>query len=280
MDSIVDAVRCYLACPQCHSKLSVDQSKVFCQSCDFVGQVLDGVVTTMDCSRYTYFDQPFEILQESKRNEKIWQLSHLQQAKILTPYLKPGVVVLDVGCGRNLQYQKPTGCFVIGLDPSFISIRANINVDLRVLGTAFALPVPSGSVDVIICFYSVHHIVGNSLNETRRNVCKAFEEFARVLKPAGDLFVFEVSPWLLGRIFQSVVWELAHRVLHTKLEMFLWSCKLLKDIGYKTMSKATLNCNTFRIPMPTLLPPFLAFPWLRVPRFLIPVDLVLYHWHL
>jgi len=280
MDSIIDAVRFYLACPQCHSQLSVDQNKVFCQSCDFIGQVLDGVVTTMDCSRYSYFDRPFEIQQESKKNEIIWQLSHQQQGKILAPYLKPGVVVLDVGCGRSLQYQKPTGCFVIGIDPSFLSIRANVDLDLRVLGTAIALPVPSKSIDVIICFYSVHHIVGNSLNETQQNVCKAFEEFARVLKPRGDLFVFEVSPWFMGRVFQSAVWELAHRVLDTKLEMFLWPHKLLKDIGCKTMPKATLNCNTFRIPMLTLLPPFLALPWLRVPRFLIPVDLMLYHWHL
>lgn len=280
MDKIIDAVRNYLACPQCHSQLKVGRNKISCQSCDFVGHISDGVVTTMEYSQPSYFDQPFEILQDDKKNEKFWQLSHQRQVNILTPFLKQGVVGLDVGCGRSLQYQKPSGCFIIGLESSFLSIRANVNVDLRVFGTAFALPIPSDSVDVIVCFYSVHHMVGNSLSESRQNVSKAFEEFVRVLKTGGDLFIFEVSPWFIGKVLQKALWGLAHRVLNRKLEMFLWPSKVLKDIGGKAMPKATLNCNTFPIPMFTLLPPFLALPWLQVPRFLIPVDLMLYHWHM
>lgn len=280
MDKIIDAVRNYLACPHCHGQLKVEHNKILCQSCDFVGQIADGVVTTMEYSQPSYFDQSFELLHEDKKNTKFWQLSRMRQGNMLTPFLKPGVVVLDVGCGRSLQYQKPSNCFVIGLDPSFRSIRANVNVDLRVFGTALVLPVPTDSVDVIVCFYSVHHMVGDSSNETRQNVSKAFEEFARVLKPEGDLFIFEVSPWFIGKVLQKALWGLAHRVLNRKLEMFLWPSKVLKDIGGKTMPKATLKYNTFPVPMFTLLPPFLALPWLQVPRLLIPVDLMLYHWHM
>lgn len=67
-------------------------------------------------------------------------------------------------------------------------------MDLRIHGSATALPLADRSIDAIVCFYSIHHMVGATVAQNRALVNAAFQEFGRVLKLHGELFVFELAP--------------------------------------------------------------------------------------
>jgi SAM-dependent methyltransferase len=117
-----------------------------------------------------------------------------------------------------LPYQKK-GAFIIGLESSLPSIRANPDVDLRVFGSATKIPFADQSVDMVVCFYSVHHFVGNNLDETYDLVIRAFREFERVIKPGGFLFIFEMSPMKPDAMVQKAMWNSVRKVLGKKLDM-------------------------------------------------------------
>ena len=275
MKNISEAIQLYLACPNCQSRLIIRNNNPHCSNCPFTGQIQDNVVVMMD-RQPSFFDEPFTGQKDS--SDHSLALFRLQQEQILRGYLKSGAIVCDVGCGRSLQYNKLTDCFVIGIDPSFSSIKVNRDVDLNVLGTALALPIPSRSVDVLLCFYSVHHMVGNTMDETRQNVFNAFQEFARVLKQDGTLLIFDVSPWFVGGLLQRSLWNYARKRLGSKLDMYLWPSKALMNIGRHAMPTMKVVHKTLHIPALKMLSPFLAFPQVRVPRFLIPVDVSVYQW--
>ena len=142
----------------------------------------------------SYFDDRFHAMKHGPENGGEWDFCYAQQTELFSGYLKPGMLVLDIGCGPTLPYPKPPGVQIIGLEPSLQSIRNNDQLDLRVFGTAYSIPLADASVDVVTCFYAIHHMVGKTGRETVENVNRAFAEFGRVLKPGGHLFVFEMTP--------------------------------------------------------------------------------------
>lgn len=277
LTAIDDLIKRYLACPNCHGSLIVRGGVPVCDQCHFTGAISDDVVCMMDIQD-SYFDAPFA---SAECHENAYLATfRMQQQTVLAGILKPGTIICDVGCGRKLQYHKPADCFVIGIDPSASSIMSNKSVDLRVLGTAANLPLPSNSVDVVTCLYSMHHMVGNTIKENHRNVSNAFEECSRVLKKSGHLFIFEVHPWRIISFLQRIVWNYARRTVHSKLDMYLWTSRELRVIGSKILPSSTVSCEKFHVPALIMLAPFLALPNFRIPRFLIPVDVSVHHWQL
>ena len=83
------------------------------------------------------------------------------QGEAAQRHLAGAPVILDVGCGAALQYPRPPGCRVIELDLSIGLLRQNKDLDVAVYGSATALPIADRSVDRVVCFYAVHHFVGD-----------------------------------------------------------------------------------------------------------------------
>jgi ubiquinone/menaquinone biosynthesis C-methylase UbiE len=124
-----------------------------------------------------YWDGPREYGYGGYRYDGRWRLV----AKDLIAHfeLKPGMRVLDVGCGKgflvkDLMLECP-GLEVFGLD---ISLYALLNCEQEVvgrlhLGTAEKIPFPNGSFDCVISLNTIH-------NFTRSRAVNAMKEIQRL----------------------------------------------------------------------------------------------------
>jgi len=188
-------------------------------------------------------------------------------------------VILDVGCGPRLPYVRPSQSLVLGVDASFESLRRNIDVDVRVYASAISLPIASNSVDAIVCFYSLHHVVGTTVQDNQRLVRRTLAEFARVLANGGRVVIFDVAPWWVPWAVQRAAWNAVRYILGGALNMFFWRRRELFSLVTATFrAPSAVESFTFRVPALTMFPPAFAVPRLRLPRFLYPFDINMYTW--
>ena len=268
-----------LACPRCRvAPLARAAHSFECRSCGRVVPVRDDVLLVSGGPDEADFDTLHEVMQENNEQDVIWRLMYERQSRLVEESLRPGMVLLDVGCGPRLPYRPNSQVVVVGVEPSFASIRRNDDLDLRLCGGAGELPLRDGSVDLVVCFYSIHHMIGRDVAATRANVRQAFEEFARVVKPGGRVLVFEVCPWPPFRIAQRIGWTLARRILGSSINFFFWSKEELRSLGCQVMSGAQVRRQTFQCSPFAIFPPAFALQWLRMPRFLYPFTVTLSEW--
>ena len=113
----------------------------------------------------------------------------VEQAAVLElmPDLKH-LTVLDAGCGtgRYLRLCADRGASVVGLDRSAPMLWYARDISSRIVcGGLCAVPLHSGSVDVIVC--------GLALGDLE-DLATAIGELARVLRPGGTLIYSVVHP--------------------------------------------------------------------------------------
>ncbi len=104
-------------------------------------------------------------------------------------------VALDAACGtgRHTQYLAAVGHRVVGVDSSTEMLavaRAKLPGVEFLSGDLDALPVPDGSVDVLVCALVLTHVP---------DLAPVFAEFVRVLRPGGHLVTSD-SRGLIGDI--------------------------------------------------------------------------------
>jgi SAM-dependent methyltransferase len=274
----------YLACPRCFGPTNVRDTAIECRSaqCTWRGIVAEGVaVMTEDGLQPSYFDDKTGTMRHGYSGAGTNSLFYERQARAVEKEFRPDTVVLDVGCGPLMPYQRRDDHVVIGLDLSWLSLRENSKLDLRVFASGARLPVPSQSIDTIVCMYAIHHFAGNTVAECRKIVETAFSEFGRALKPGGDLLVFEVAPRWPFALVQWAVWDLAKRVLGPKLDMFFWGSQPLLRVAGRALPRGTaVRVERFDGSWWTTFPPIFALPQLRIPRLFYPFDMRLYRWRL
>jgi len=269
----------HLACPVTHKPVRLTGDVIAAADSPFRGRLQDGVAVMLENVPVSFFDDKFAVMQQG-HDEKggEWQFAYAQQIAILEERLAQGGTVLDVGCGPSLPYKKPGNAFIIGLEYSLPSVAANRQVDLRVCASAAELPLADASVDTIVCFYSVHHMIGGRVAETEIFVARIFREFARVIKPGGEVIIFEMAPLVPFGLLERLAWPLAKRLLGPKLDMFFWPVPALRRLAAATTPAAKLEVQVFSSPAWTTFPPIFSLPWFRIPRFLYPLKPVLYRW--
>lgn len=272
----------YLACPRCLGGVDVTDNVIICRSraCDWRGVVAEGVaVMTEDGLRPSYFDDKTGTMRHGYGGAGANSLFYARQSQVVEQQLRSNSVVLDVGCGPLMPYQRRDDYVVIGLDLSWLSLRENTMLDLRVFASGARLPLPSRSIDTIVCMYAIHHFAGNTIAESTQIVETAFSEFGRVLKPRGDLLVFEVAPRWPFAVLQWALWDLAKRVAGQKLDMFFWGTQPLMRLAGRALPEgARVSVESFDGPWWTTFPPIFALPQLRIPRLFYPFDMRLYRW--
>src|SRR4051794_24524806 len=98
-----------LVCPRCHASFEIVGSRLRCtnRACGFVGELADDVVLLGDRSRISFFDDRHQVMAASNEGEGTRWIFYDQQAELVESSLRPGMVVLDVGCEPALPYRKP-----------------------------------------------------------------------------------------------------------------------------------------------------------------------------
>ena len=273
------AAAAVLACPKCHARpLELSAEAFRCAACGFRGARKDGVYLTMDDRSISYFDALHGTMTAQNAKEGVNEVFYTKQFAYMASLLRPGMTVVDIGCGPNIGYARPEGTLLIGVDPSYPSIVANRTVDLRIFGGAQALPLATGSVDVVVCFYSIHHMIGASVTESRGNVRAAFQEFRRILKPGGKLVIFEVNPYWIFWTAEQLFWNLTRRLLGKAVDFYFWSGPRLAALGREYLGAASLETERYSAPWSTTFPPAFSLQWLRMPFLLYPFHVARFCW--
>ncbi len=101
-----------------------------------------------------------------------------------------GLRALDVGCGGGFLAEEfaRLGCYVVGVDPSAVSIetarghaaKAGLDIDYRV-GSGEHLPVSDGEFDLVLCCDVLEHV---------SDLYRVIGEISRSLRPQG-VFLFD-----------------------------------------------------------------------------------------
>ena len=273
------AIEAHLVCPVTHQPVSLTDGVIAAPGSSFQGRAQNGVAVMLAEVPTSYFDDKFEVMQRGHQTRGgDWEFAYTQQIAVLEERMARGGTVLDVGCGPALPYEKSPGAFVIGLEYSLPSIAANRQVDLRVCASAAALPLADASVDTIVCLYSIHHMTGRRVADNEALVGQVLREFARVIKPGGEILIFEMAPVGAFGLGERLVWNLKKRLLGARLDMFFWPVEALRQLAATTAQHARLEVRSFASSAWALFPPIFSLPRLRIPRFLYPLKPVLYRW--
>jgi SAM-dependent methyltransferase len=104
-----------------------------------------------------------------------------------------GATILELGCGkadhtRRIAATYPTAT-IVATEVDRVQHEANLAAEVPANMTfagfgAESIPLPSGSVDVVLMFKSLHHVPTASLDD-------ALGEIARVLRPGGRAYISE-----------------------------------------------------------------------------------------
>jgi ubiquinone/menaquinone biosynthesis C-methylase UbiE len=270
-----------LACPKCRSlSFGTEGELLRCADCGFEGRYKSDVYLVLDEKGASYFDELHGTMTTQNAKEGVNEVFYVQQFKYLKSIFRPGMVIADIGCGPQTTYPRPDDTLLVGIDPSFQSVVLNRDVDIRIFGGAQAIPLATASVDVVICFYSIHHMIGSTIAETRRNVCNAFEEFRRIGKPGGKVIVFEVNPYWPFWIAQRLFWCLARRLFGTAIDFFFWSRHEMKRFGEENLRASKFESQRYKADWRITFPPAFSLQWLRMPFLFYPFSVKRFSWTL
>jgi ubiquinone/menaquinone biosynthesis C-methylase UbiE len=274
----MDLIRKHLVCTECKRALDSSQGRYLCPSCRRQYDLEDGVFCAKTRSSAHYFDTKHQVMQAGNTSPEIMALCYSNQSRVAAELIREGDVIVDIGCGPTVHYERPKGSVLIGIDPSFDSLRANSKLDIRVFGGAENVPLADKSVDRIFFFYSIHHMIGRTVAENTANLTAALRECRRVVREQGTLVVFDMSPWWPAWQAQRMAWNQARSALDDKLDMFFWRGSALEKLAGPILTAREYSSHTFKVSPFLSFPPVFSLPHLRVPRFLYPFDIKMYKW--
>lgn len=115
--------------------------------------------------------------------------------------------LLEVGtaAGRFLDYlAEGDGWDLTGVDVDEV-VGRHVRAGPFVAGSAMALPFGDHAFDYTVMVSVLHHLVGASLAETRRNWLDAIADAVRVTKPGGHVLIREGLA-VRNRVAQQAIW--------------------------------------------------------------------------
>lgn len=132
--------------------------------------------------------------------------------------------LLDIGNGGVFAYDTAAVGEIVALDLFFDQITEAdarslfpANVTART-GSALSIPEADGSFDAAVMVMLIHHLVGDTVQQSIANVETALREAWRVVRPGGRVIVVEscVPRWFYG--FERIVFRPAAAIIGAILD--------------------------------------------------------------
>jgi SAM-dependent methyltransferase len=277
---MTEIARSVLACPRCRAApLDFSGERIACATCGWHGEMRGKIFSALPDTQEARFDTLHEAIEAQNNHPVVWRWFYEQQCAAIAAALQPGRIALDLGCGPEAPYDKPSGATIVGADLSRASLEDNRDVDLGVHASAAALPVADRSIDAVIAFYIFHHMVGETVAATRKNVEAGFAELGRIAKPGAEILVFEICPWGPAWLAERIGWTAARRVGGKFIDFLFWPSAFYEALGRRVFGPAA-SFERVRYPLEwnASFTPVIGLPWLSVPRFAYPFDVMLFRW--
>jgi SAM-dependent methyltransferase len=145
-----------------------------------------------------------------------------------------------------------------------------------VQGDARWLPFADAAFDHVVLPLVLHHVAGRTADEARHLAGVVVREAARVLKPAGRLWISEICPSPCGYRWERRLAPLTRRLLGWVGQplVVLHSAEFyLSILDRERWAEVGATSITAEGAGPwDLVQPVIALPWLRVPRLVFPVQ--------
>lgn len=144
---------------------------------------------------------------------------------------------------------------------------------------ARALPLAAASFDHVVLPLVLHHVTGRPGEKAARLAAAAIREAVRVLRPGGCIWIKEIV--VLPPVY--LVERLASRVTRRLLSRFGIPLVVFHSAGFFRRSLLAADCRDVEV-WPSgvaaerpgdIIAPVIGLPWLKVPRFVVPVRHVL-----
>jgi SAM-dependent methyltransferase len=137
---------------------------------------------------------------------------HQRIKRLIEPRLA-GIVV-DIGSGGDTRHRNPAITLLVSVDNVLEFLRhAKDPAALNAAGDVRALPFKKNSVDRIVIQFVVHHLTGDALAGTLRNVRAAIAESARILTPGGRIFIVDSMTWRPLDALQQALYPVSRALL-------------------------------------------------------------------
>ncbi|MBL7132043.1 MAG: class I SAM-dependent methyltransferase [Candidatus Omnitrophica bacterium] len=192
-----------------------------------------------------YFDRNVERLGRMKETQQ----SGIAKAAALSLEGKLKGEILDIGSGEHIDYSLESIDRLVCLDISSGSLeRAEKNNKIEFIpGDARNLNMKDNLFDCVVILHTLHHLAGNSLTATHKNIEACFNESHRVLKKTGKILIIDaVCPRIVQGI-ENLLFKLSFLVLGLcdKPMVYYFSLSdlmnILSKVGFKKMTFSYLN---------------------------------------
>jgi hypothetical protein len=176
----------------------------------FKGEIVDGVAVMTGSIQRSFFDDKYETMQKGHQKEGEWAFCYAQQTALLDelPARGPGrprrrlraLAPLFRPRRRHRRWAS---------SPRSTRSGSTATSTFASTGPRRRSPFPTSSVDVIVCFYSIHHMVGRTLEETRGQCGPRVQGIRKGAKTRREPVCLRDDPHCaLLQAVQSLLWNL------------------------------------------------------------------------
>lgn len=163
--------------------------------------------------------------------------AHNQFIKVINDYsiITRSTIILDVGCGtgnETINLCRYFTCKVVGVEPANNMLNVGEKNEDKInwmIGSAENIPLGNRSVDIITSFFSIHHFI---------SIDSSFQEFNRVLKQNGKIFIFSISH---SQIQSSLEYKFFPELLSADLTRVPTILSLKESLALHHFSTATIE---------------------------------------
>ncbi len=182
--------------------------------------------------------------------------------------------LLDIGNGGVFDYDVQQVKKITALDLFLDKLPASYvcppNVTLKT-GSALDIPETNNQFDGVLMVMLIHHLIGDTVSNSLKNVEKSIQEAYRVLKPGGKMIIVEscVPQWFYQ--FEKLVFPLASKLIDKIFKhpaTLQYPVSVLQTMLEKTIGKT----NIIKVPLGR----WVIIYGIKVPAMLTPVSPTLF----